>query len=154
MKLFVKLDDNDVKLLVNLMKQAGCSTLTSVLGIWQPPRMKLLPVDFKLDGSITYLSWSRWIISVLAGRGLDCYLTGEENEYSDRNSTKWKAWRTTHMSLYTWVLNSMIWTITTTVDGIQSLQDIGQNYTVHMLEKVIIWDFSNWTGDRCCLSRR
>ena len=39
-------------------------------------------------------------------------------------SSEWKAWRATHMSLYTWLLNSMVPSISTIVDGIQNVKDI------------------------------
>ena len=83
-----------------------------------PPRLELLPIEFKLDGPATYLSWSRWIIGALAGRSLDGYLTGKEKEPLVKMSNEWKAWRATHMSLYMWLLNSMVPSIATTVDGI------------------------------------
>ena len=61
----------------------------------QPPRLELLPVDLKLDGPATYLSWSRRITGALAGRGLEGYLTGEEKEPVDPTTAEWKTWRTT-----------------------------------------------------------
>ena len=123
-KLFGKLDEDDVKLLLKLVKGAEGSSSMAISGTLQPPRLELLPVDLKLDGPATFLSWSRRISGALAGRGLEGYLTGEEKEPADKETAEWKAWRATHMSLYTWLLNSMVPSIATTVDGIQSVRDI------------------------------
>lgn len=54
-KLFKKLDEDVVKVLLKLMKQTEGSTSGTQQ---QPPRLDLLPVDLKLNGPATYLSWS------------------------------------------------------------------------------------------------
>ncbi|KAJ9550922.1 hypothetical protein OSB04_014967 [Centaurea solstitialis] len=154
-KLFGKLNEEDVKVLLKLVKQAETSTV--VTGPQQqPPRLELLPVDLKLDGPTTYLSWSRRIMGALAGRGLEGYLTGEEKEPTDPTTTEWKTWRATHMSVYTWLLNSMVPSIAVTVDGISSVLDIwkklkmtyageGNNMRVFQIEQEIDAVFQ---GDR------
>ena len=73
-----------------------------------------------------YLTWSHRITSSLARRGLDCYLIGQEKEPHVKMSNKWNAWRATQMSLYTWLLNSMVPSIATTIGGIQNVNDIGE----------------------------
>ena len=149
---FSKLNEDEVKTLVKYMKQAEIVASGGVTGMQPPPRLELLPVEFKLDGPATYLSWSRRIIGALAGRSLDGYLTGEEKEPPIKTSNEWKAWRATHMSLYTWLLNSMIPSIATTVDGILSVKEIweklqktyagrGNNMRVFQIEQEIdvVW---------------
>ena len=118
-----KFNEDEVKTLVKYMKQAKIVAFGGVLGTQPPPRLELLPVDFKLDGPAMYLSWSCRITGALARRGLG-YLTGEEKEPPIKMSSEWKAWRATHMSLYAWLLNSMFPSIATTVDGILSVKEI------------------------------
>jgi hypothetical protein len=63
-KLIVKLDSKDVGTLLELMRMSkGAEVLT------HPQLMKLdLPlIDLKLDGPVTYLSWSRRVKGALAG---------------------------------------------------------------------------------------
>ena len=76
-EVFSKLNEDEVKTLVKYMKQAEIVASGGVTGIQPPPRLELLPVEFKLDGPATYLSWSCRIIGALAGRSLDNYITGE-----------------------------------------------------------------------------
>ena len=84
----------------------------------------------------------------MVGRSLDGYLTGEEKESLVKMSNEWKVWRATHMSLYTWLLNSMIPSIATTVDGILCVKEIweklqktyarrGNNMRVFQIEQEI-----------------
>lgn len=155
-KVLAKLDPAEVQTLLEFMRKAEGSTSATVQGSQQPPRLELLPVDLKLDGPATYLSWSRRVMGALAGRGLDGYLSGEVKEPADSKSDEWKVWRTTHMSLYTWLLNSMTPAIATTVDGIMSVKDIwaklqrtyageGNNMKVFQIEQEIDAVFQ---GDR------
>ena len=116
-----------MKTLLKYMKQVDIVASRGVTRTQPPPRLELLPVEFKLDGLATYLSWPRWIIGALAGRSRDGYLTGEEKEPLVKTSTEWKAWRATHMSVYTWLVNSMVPSIATTVDGILSVTEIWEN---------------------------
>jgi hypothetical protein len=80
------------------------------------------PLDLKLNGLATYLSWSRQIKGALAGRNLEGFLTGEEE--SRQSNAKWNKWKTTHMLLYTCPLNFIVSSIAVTVDNIQSVKDI------------------------------
>lgn len=41
-----------------------------------------------------------------------------------QNTVGWNEWKTTHMLLYTWLLNSMVPSIAVIVDGIESVKDI------------------------------
>ena len=123
-EVFSKLNEDEVKTLVKYMRQADIVASGGVTGTQPPPRLELLPVEFKLDGPATYLSWSCRIIGGLARRSLDNYLTGEEKEPLVKMSNEWKAWRATHMFVYTWHLNSMVPSIATTVDGILSVTEI------------------------------
>jgi hypothetical protein len=46
----------------------------------QTMKLDLPPVDLKLNGPATYLSWSRRIETALVGKILDGYLTGAKAE--------------------------------------------------------------------------
>jgi hypothetical protein len=75
-KFIAKLDLTNVKTLFELMRMSkGAEVSTHP----QSVKLNLSPVDLKLDGSATYLSWSRRIKGALAGRNLEGFLT-EENE--------------------------------------------------------------------------
>ena len=80
----------------------------------------------------------------------------EEKEPHVKMSSEWEAWRATHTSLYTWLLNSMVPSIATTVDGILSVKEIweklqktyagrGNNTRVFQIEQEID---AVWQGDR------
>ena len=75
-----RLNEDEVKTLVKYIKQAEIVAIGGMMGTQPPTRLELLPVDLKLDGPATYLSWSRQIMGALAGRDFDGYLTGEEKE--------------------------------------------------------------------------
>ena len=123
-EVFSKLNKDEVKTLVKYIKQSEIVASGGVTGTQPPPRLELIPVDFKLDVPATYMSWSRRITGALAGRGLDGFLIGEETKPLIKMSSKWKPRRATHISLYAWLLNSMVPSIATTVDGIQNVKDI------------------------------
>ena len=108
------------------MKWAEIVAFGGVTRTQSPPRINLFPVDFKLDGPATYLSWLHRITGALARRGLDGDLIGEEKEPPVEMSSEAKAWKAIHMSLYTWLLNSMVPSIATTVGGIQNVNGIGE----------------------------
>ena len=57
-------------------------------------------------------------------RGFDGYLARKKKEPLIKTSSELKAQRATHMSLYTSLLNSMVPSISTIVDGIQNVKDI------------------------------
>ena len=56
--MFSKLNEDEVKTLLKYMKHADIVAFGGVRGTQPPPRLELLPVEFKLDGPATYLSWS------------------------------------------------------------------------------------------------
>jgi hypothetical protein len=92
-KLIAKLDPEDVGTLLELMrisKRAEVST--------HPQSVKLdLPlVDLKLNGPVTYLSWSRRIKNALARRNMEGFLMGKE---SRRDTAGWNEQKTTHILL-------------------------------------------------------
>jgi hypothetical protein len=80
----------------------------------QSVKLDLPLMDLKFDGSATYRSWSRWIKGALVGRNLEGFLT-RENEKPKQDIVGWNEWKTTHMFLYTWLLNSMVPSIAVTV---------------------------------------
>ena len=53
-----KFNEDEVKTLVKYMKQDEIVASRGVMGTQPPPRLELLPVDFKLNGPATYLRWS------------------------------------------------------------------------------------------------
>jgi hypothetical protein len=71
----------------------------------------------------TYLSWSCRIEVVIVEKRLDGYLTGAKAEPVG-DSVEEDEWKTTHALLYTWLLNSMVPKVASTVDGIRKVQDI------------------------------
>jgi hypothetical protein len=76
-KLIAKLDPADVKTLFELMRMSkGAEVSTHP----QSVKLDLPPVDLKLDGPATYLSWSRRIKCALAWRNLEGFLTRENDE--------------------------------------------------------------------------
>jgi hypothetical protein len=85
-------------------------------------KLDLPPVDLKLDGPATYLRWLCRIKGTLVERNLEKFLTGEEEPRQD--TAGWNEWKTTHMLLYTWLLNSMVLSIAITMNDIQSVEDI------------------------------
>jgi gag-polypeptide of LTR copia-type len=52
-------------------------------------------VKIKLDGSGTYLSWSRRVRRALEGKNLDRYITGEM-VVPAKGSAKYNEWRSTN----------------------------------------------------------
>jgi hypothetical protein len=71
-KLIAKLDPVDVKTLFELMRMLkGVVVLTHP----QPVKLDLPPVNLKLDGLVTYLSWSRRIKGALVGKNMEGFLT-------------------------------------------------------------------------------
>ena len=115
-----KLDPTEVRTLMKLSATRGEGS-----GSTYPQSVKLdLPhVDLKLDGPATYLSWSRRVEAALVGRRLDGYLSGVKAEPRS-DSAEADEWRTTHALLYTWLLNSMIPNVASSVDGIRKVEDI------------------------------
>jgi hypothetical protein len=79
-KLIAKLDLANVKILFELMRMSkGVEVSTHP----QPVKLDLQPVNLKLDGPTTYLSWSHPIKGALEGRNLKGFLIGEEEQRQD-----------------------------------------------------------------------
>ena len=118
-----KLEPTEVRTLMELMKLSAMRGEGSGSGYPQSVKLDLPPVDLKLDGPATYLSWSRRVEAALVGRRLDGYLTGVKEEPRS-DGAEADEWRTTHALLYTWLLNSMIPKVASSVDGIRKVEDI------------------------------
>ena len=74
-----------------------------------PPELKLelMPNDVKLDGSKTYMSWSRRVRLIIGGKSVEHYLEETCVELVDKLNTEWKAWYTTNSMIVAWLLASM-----------------------------------------------
>ncbi|XP_078155907.1 eukaryotic translation initiation factor 4G-like [Carex rostrata] len=120
LELLTQVDPEVLKVLVGLIQGASVSNNTLAR---DPPQVKLdlPPVEPKLDGPATYLSWSHQIETALVERKLEGYLTGDEPA---SGTTLVDEWRTTHAFLYAWILNSMKQLIASSVDGIRHVRDI------------------------------
>ncbi|XP_020240779.1 uncharacterized protein LOC109819453 [Asparagus officinalis] len=112
-----KLNPAEVSTLMKLMKLSAGESATK-----PSKKLELPTIDLKLDGPNTYLSWSRRVRYILAGRNLEGYLTGEVTEPED--SERRDEWKSTHMLVYIWLLNSLVPTIAATVDGIEKVKDV------------------------------
>lgn len=114
-----KLDPADLATLMQFMRMSMGESAT------RPPSVKveLPPIDLKLDGPATYLSWSRRVRYTLTGRNLEGFLTGDRVEPIE-GATGRDEWKSTHMLVYIWLLNSMVPSIAATVDGIEKVKDV------------------------------
>jgi Retrotransposon gag protein len=86
-------------------------------------RIDLPLLDRKLDGPASYLSWSRQVRYTLEGKDLEGYLTGDKNEPAE-GSPERAEWKSTHMTIYMWLLSSLTPSIASTVDGIDRVKDV------------------------------
>jgi hypothetical protein len=69
-----------------------------------------------------YLSWSRRIEVALIGKRLEGYLTGDEPRSDSAHTNEWS----THAQLFTWLLNSMVSSIASSVDDIRMVRDLNE----------------------------
>ncbi|KAF9667772.1 hypothetical protein SADUNF_Sadunf15G0058200 [Salix dunnii] len=117
-----------------IMKKLGPADLTTLMqfmrmsmgeSTMRPPSVKveLPPIDLKLDGPTIYLSWSRRVRYTLTRRNLEGFLTGDRVEPIE-GATRRDEWKSTHMLVYIWLLNSMVPSIAATVDGIEKVKDV------------------------------
>ncbi|XP_020263960.1 uncharacterized protein LOC109839912 isoform X2 [Asparagus officinalis] len=113
-----KLNPADVSTLMQLMRLSAGESATRPLA-----KLELPPIDLKLDGPATYLSWSRRVRYTLAGWNLEGYLTGEKAEPAEGAAGR-DEWKSTHMLVYIWLLNSLVQSIAATVDGIGKVTDV------------------------------
>ncbi|KAJ6846676.1 uncharacterized protein M6B38_282715 [Iris pallida] len=113
-----KLDADDVATLMKLIKVSAGDSATRA-----SPKLELPSIDLKLDGPATYLSWSRRVRRILAGKNLEGFLTGEKTE-PEEGSTERDEWKSTHMVIYIWLLNSLVQSIASTVDDIEMVKDV------------------------------
>jgi hypothetical protein len=86
-------------------------------------RIDLPLLDRKLNGSASYLSWSRRVRYTLEGKDLEGYLTGDKKE-SAEGSPERTEWKSTHMTIYMWLMSSLTPSIASTVDGIDRVKDV------------------------------
>ncbi|KAF9672574.1 hypothetical protein SADUNF_Sadunf11G0056300 [Salix dunnii] len=114
-----KLDPVELATLMQFMRMSMGESAT------RPPSVKveLSPIDLKLDGPATCLNWSRRVRYTLTGRNLEGFLTGDRVEPIE-GATGRDEWKSTHMLVYIWLLNSMVPSIAATVDGIEKVKDI------------------------------
>lgn len=77
----------------------------------------------KLDVPASHLSWSHWVKGYLERKNPDEYLTGEMIVVA-KGTAEYGEWRSTNSLLYTWLLNSMVASISKTIDGIEVVSDI------------------------------
>ncbi|XP_020266984.1 uncharacterized protein LOC109842530 [Asparagus officinalis] len=138
-----KLNPEEISTLMQLMKlSAGESSRKP-----QPKKVELPPIDIKLDGPATYLSWSRRVKYTIAGRSLEGYLKGEKIEPAEDSAGR-DEWKSTHMLVYIWLLNSVVQPIAATVDVLGRVHDVweklrrtydgvGNNLRVFQIEKEI-----------------
>jgi hypothetical protein len=116
-----KIDPEVLKVLVGLIHGTSVSMRTTASASTQVQvKLDIPPIDLKLDEPATYLSWSRRIQAALVGKRLEGYLTGAEPGSDNAHADEW---RTTHAQLFTWLLNSMVPSIASSVDGIRMMRD-------------------------------
>ncbi|XP_020249902.1 uncharacterized protein LOC109827322 [Asparagus officinalis] len=113
-----KLNLAKVSTLMQLMKLSAGESVTRSLA-----KLELPPIDLKPDGPATYLSWSRRVRYTLVERNLEEYLTGEKTE-PDEGTVGRDEWKSTHILVYIWLLNSLVQSIAATVDGIRKVKDV------------------------------
>ncbi|XP_020258255.1 uncharacterized protein LOC109834633 [Asparagus officinalis] len=111
-----KLNPDDVVVLMRAFKMSASESKPK-------QKIELPPIDMKLEGPATYLSWSRRVRYTLEGKGLEGYLTGEKEEPS-QNAPERAEWKSTHMQVYIWLLSSLTSGIASTVDGIAKVHDV------------------------------
>ncbi|KAF9661127.1 hypothetical protein SADUNF_Sadunf19G0035400 [Salix dunnii] len=114
-----KLGPADLATLMQFMRMSMGESATRPLSV----KVELPPIDLKLDGPATYLSWSRRVRYTLTGRNLEGFLTGDRVEPIE-GATGRDEWKSTHMLVYIWLLNSMVPSIAATVDGIEKVKDV------------------------------
>jgi hypothetical protein len=86
-------------------------------------RIDLPLLDRKLDGSASYLSWSRRVRYTLEGKDLEGYLTGDKKKIAE-GSPERAEWKSTHMTIYMWLLSSLTPSIASIVDDIDRDKDV------------------------------
>jgi hypothetical protein len=86
-------------------------------------RIDLPLLDRKLDGPALYLSWSRRVRYTLEGKDLEEYLTRDKNESAEGYPER-AEWKSTHMTIYMWLLSSLTPLIASTVDDIDRVKDV------------------------------
>ncbi|KAK8957941.1 hypothetical protein KSP39_PZI000182 [Platanthera zijinensis] len=111
--------------MVDVFKMLGpdeLATLLSVLGSLQrSAKLELTQIDLKLDGSTTYLSWSRRVKKILAAKQVGGFLTGalKKPEHAAKDE-----WESAHMTVFMWLLSSVVPSIVATVDGLDTVMEV------------------------------
>ena len=119
-----KLSGDEIAMLMRAFSFASSDTAPKPTPAPAPapaPRVELPPIDVKLDGPASYLRWSRRVRYTLVGRKLEGYLTGAVTEPVE-GTPVWDEWRSTHMLVYVWLLNSMTTPIAANVDGMEDVR--------------------------------
>jgi hypothetical protein len=97
---FAKLSGDEIAVFMRAFSAASSVNAPKPAPALAPaPRVELPPIDVKLDGPASYLSWSRRVRYTLVGRRLEGYLTGAITE-PDEGTPAWEEWRSTHMLVY------------------------------------------------------
>lgn len=104
-----------------LMRAFSAAAVESAQRLVQ--KVELPPIDTKLDGPASYLSWSRRVLYTLERKDLKGYLTRDKVEPTEGEPGR-AEWKSTHMIVYIWLLSSMIPSIASTVDGIHRVKDV------------------------------
>jgi hypothetical protein len=87
-------------------------------------KLELVPNDVKLEGSKNYLSWSRRVRMLLAGKGVEDYLEEDCVEPDDKLSSEWRIWHTTNSIIVTWLLSSMSPSVSKMVEAMRTAAQI------------------------------
>ncbi|XP_020245089.1 uncharacterized protein LOC109823214 [Asparagus officinalis] len=114
-----KLNPEEISTLIQLMRLSAGESSTKP----QPKKVELPPINVKLDGPATYLSWSRRVKYTLTRRSLEGYLTGEKTKPAEDSAGR-DEWKSTHMLVYIWLLNYVVQPIAATVDGLGRVHDV------------------------------
>ncbi|XP_047312938.1 uncharacterized protein LOC124916252 [Impatiens glandulifera] len=117
-----KLSGDEIAMLMRAFSFASSDTAPKPTPAPTPaPRVELPPIDVKLDGPASYLRWSRRVRYTLVGRKLEGYLTGAVTKPVE-DTPAWDDWRSIHMLVYVWLLNSMTTPIAANVDGMEDVR--------------------------------
>ncbi|CAN6353263.1 unnamed protein product [Urochloa humidicola] len=84
-------------------------------------KLELVPNDVKLEGSKNYLSWSRRVRVLLAGKQVEHYLEETCVEPADKLSAEWRVWYATNSVIAAWLMASMSPTISKRVESMRTV---------------------------------
>ena len=103
--------------------------LIGAKAVTDPPKLKLklMPNDVKLEGSDSYLSWSR-------RERVEHYLEETCVEPTDKLSTEWQDWHMTNSVILVWLLTSMSPTVAKWVEAMRTASQIWRTLS-HMYSR-------------------